>query len=68
MNGTDDSSDWTVVIWCSVALLIYFLVAWYMKVTTGRCDSEATLSGKVVVVTGANQGDLSLSAFFLSQT
>ena len=52
----DFDDDWTAVLFCAVFLILYFVIVWYLKVTTGRCMSEANLKGKVAVVTGANQG------------
>ena len=44
---------WTVVF----ALPISYVMVWYiMKMRRGRCTSNADLTGKTVIITGANQG------------
>ena len=51
-------SGWTLTVYCALVLSVYFVIVWALKITSGRCRSSADLSGKVTVVTGANQGKI----------
>ena len=54
----DDDSGWSLMIYCGIFLVGYFAIVLYLKVTTARCTSTVHLSGKIAIVTGANQGKL----------
>ena len=49
-------SEWTLTIYCALVLGVHFVIVWILKISSGRCRSNADLSGKVAIVTGANQG------------
>ena len=38
----------------TVAIILFF--RWYSKITCGRFDSDKKLTGKTIIVTGANAG------------
>lgn len=47
------------ILWTAVGAiaLIYAIVGLYMKFKKGVCTSNADLSGRTVLITGANQGN-----------